>query len=141
MAEQNAIRGGIYPCLFYNDAPAAMEWLCRAFGLQKRFAVTEADGSIAHAELTFGDGVIMVNSAKPEKGWGSPQGLAHLNGALCLYVTDPDAHHARAMTAGAEIVQPLKNEEYGARGYMAKDPEGNQWYFGDYVPGSYWERG
>ena len=56
-----------------------------------------------------------------------------------MHVDDPDAHCARAKAAGAEITQPLRDEEYGSRGYMAKDLEGHQWYFGTYRPGAYWK--
>jgi uncharacterized glyoxalase superfamily protein PhnB len=58
---------------------------------------------------------------------------------VSVYVVDPDAHHDRAVAAGATIIRPLKDEEYGARGYGAIDIEGHQWYFGDYRPGAYWE--
>ena len=53
---------------------------------------------------------------------------------LYLVVSDPDAHHARAVDAGAEVVIPLRDEEYGSRGYSALDPEGNVWSFGTYRP-------
>ena len=57
-------------------------------------------------------------------------------GAACLYlvVEDPDAHYQRAVAAGAEIVQPLEDADYGSRGYTARDPEGNLWSFGTYRP-------
>ena len=62
----------IFPCLFYQDANAAMDWLTRAFGFVKRMAMPGDNGTIVHAEMTFGSGVIMVGSAKPEHGWVSP---------------------------------------------------------------------
>ena len=55
-----------------------------------------------------------------------------------MRVADPDAHHARAKAAGAVITQPLKDEDYGSRGYSARDPEGNEWCFGTYEPGRHW---
>jgi uncharacterized glyoxalase superfamily protein PhnB len=55
--------------------------------------------------------------------------------SLYLVVDDPDAHHDRAKEAGAEIVLGLKDEDYGSRGYTARDPEGNLWSFGTYRPG------
>ncbi len=128
----------IHPCLFYRDARAAIDWLCRAFGFLERLAVPGDDGSIRHAELSLGDGVVMVGSAKPERGWMSPLDLPALNQVISVYVENPDAHCAQARSAGAVILQPLKDESYGARGYLAKDPEGNQWYFGNYRPGAYW---
>jgi uncharacterized glyoxalase superfamily protein PhnB len=61
-------------------------------------------------------------------------------GMLSVCVPDPDAHHAIAVAAGAKIVQPMREEEYGAKGYMVTDCEGNSWYFGNYRPGAYWSQ-
>lgn len=129
----------IFPSLYYRDASAAIEWLARAFGFEKRMAVVDDDGSILHSELTLGPGVIMVGTARPERGCLSPLDLAGVNQGLCVRVDDPDAHCARAKAAGAEITRELRDEEYGSRGYMAKDLEGNTWYFGTYQPGAYWK--
>lgn len=129
----------LYPCLTYDDAPAAIAWLCRAFGFHKRMVVPAPDGGVAHSELSLGDGVIMVSSPKAEFGNVSPRALAGLHGGLCVYVPNPDAHCATARAAGAVITREPQDEHYGARGYMAKDLEGHSWYFGTYVPGEYWE--
>jgi len=64
--------------------------------------------------------------------------LSGVNQVISVYVEDPDAHFARATAAGAEIMQELKDEDHGARGYLARDPEGNYWYFSNYQPGAYW---
>jgi uncharacterized glyoxalase superfamily protein PhnB len=134
----NATACTFSPCLFYRDAPALIDWLERAFGFRKRLVVPGEGGSVAHAELSFGNGVVMVGSAKPERGWVSTRDLPALNQVISVTVDDPDAHYARAKGAGAEILQELKEEDYGSRGYMARDPEGNQWYFGTYRPGGHW---
>jgi uncharacterized glyoxalase superfamily protein PhnB len=126
------------PCLFYRDAPAMIDWLERAFGFRRRLVVPGAQGRVDHAELSFGAGVVMVSSVRSERGWMSPRDLAALNQIQSVTVDDPDAHFARAQAAGAEILQPLKDEEYGSRGYLARDPEGNEWYFGTYRPGGHW---
>jgi uncharacterized glyoxalase superfamily protein PhnB len=129
----------IYPSLTYDDAPAAIDWLCRAFGFTKRLVVPGTGTSILHSELSLGTGVIMVSSPQPERGHVSPRSLpAGVNQALSVYIEDPDAHLARAVAAGAEVIRELRSEEYGARGYMVKDPEGHQWYFGNYRPGAHW---
>lgn len=128
----------VHPSLSYDDAPAAIEWLCRAFGFTKRFVVAEPDGSVRHSELSLGNGVIMVGSSRPEVGRVSPRRLTAVHQALSVRVDDPDAHYARAKAAGATILQELRDEDYGSRGYMASDPEGHQWYFGTYRPGAYW---
>lgn len=129
----------IYPSLTYNDASAAIEWLCRAFGFTKRFVVPGSDGRIEHSELSLGTGVVMIGSPKPELGRLSPVGLAGVSQALSVFVEDPDEHFKVAVAAGARVVRELRTEEYGARGYEVVDPEGHVWYFGNYRAGSYWE--
>jgi uncharacterized glyoxalase superfamily protein PhnB len=127
----------IFPCIYYNDAPAAIEWLARAFGFTKRLVVPGENGTIIHAEMSLGAGVIMPRSARPGMGLRSPQDLPAVNQMISVYVEDPDAHHAQAQAAGAEITQALKDEVQG-RGYGAKDLEGHPWYFGNYRPGAAW---
>ncbi|CAG9206325.1 VOC domain-containing protein [Paraburkholderia sabiae] len=133
----------IYPSLTYDDAATAIDWLCNAFGFTKRFVVPGEGNRVEHSELSFGTGVVMVGSPK-----GSADQLPHrvspaqrtgVSEALCVYVDDPDAHHDRAVAAGARVVQPLRTEDYGARGYQVLDIEGHLWYFGNYRPGAYWE--
>jgi uncharacterized glyoxalase superfamily protein PhnB len=128
----------LIPTLIYDDAPAAIDFLCRAFGFEKRLVVPAPDGGVMHSELSLGPGVIMVGSPKPALGYRSPRTLGGVHGGVCVHVADVDAHCARARAAGAEIVKEPKDEEYGARGYQARDPEGHSWYFSDYVPGGYW---
>ncbi|MCC7053898.1 MAG: VOC family protein [Gemmatimonadaceae bacterium] len=134
----NAI-GLIAPCLFYRDANAAIEFLVRAFDFRVRLQVPDEQGGVAHAELTFRDSVIMVGTAKPARGWQSPMDLAGVNQTLSVTVEDADAHHAQAVAAGAYIERGLEDASYGSRGYEARDPEGNCWYFGTYVPGAWWD--
>lgn len=128
----------IFPSLFYDDAVAAIAWLCQAFGFTKRMVVPGPNGAVLHAELSIGPGVIMVGSSRPEQGCVSPRRLPATNQGLCVYVDDPDAHCAHAKARGATITRELRDEEYGSRGYMAKDLEGHSWYFGNYRPGAYW---
>ncbi len=137
---QRSTLSDIHPSLTYEDAAAAIEWLCRAFGFERRLVVPGAGGRIEHSELSLGTGVIMVSSPKAEQGRVSPQGLSGSAHALSVVVADPDLHCATATAAGARILRGLRDEEYGGRGYMAADPEGHQWYFGSYRPGPYWER-
>ena len=131
----------LYPSLTYDDAPAAIDFLCRAFGFTQRLVVPGPDGTVMHSELSLGPGVIMVSSPKPSAGRVGRRGLSGTCQGLCVQVDDPDAHCARATAAGAEVVDPLRDEDYGSRGYMAKDPEGQLWYFGTYRPGAHWTAG
>lgn len=128
----------LYPSICYQDAPAAIAWLCKAFGFTERLVVPGPDGTVMHSELSLGNAVIMVGSPHPERGFMPLKGRREASQMLSLHVDDPDAHHARAKAAGAVITRPLQDEEYGSRGYMATDPEGHQWYFGTYRPGAYW---
>jgi uncharacterized glyoxalase superfamily protein PhnB len=132
--------GFISPALHYRDAHAAIAFLERAFGFRTRLLVPDDHGGVAHAELTFRDSVIMVGSAKPERGWVSPLDLdGRVNQTLSVIVDDVGAHYERARAAGAVIVRELREESYGGSGYEARDPEGNVWYFGSYVPGEWWD--
>jgi uncharacterized glyoxalase superfamily protein PhnB len=120
----------IFPALRYQDGPAAIEWLARAFGFEKQMVVPGPGGTIAHAQMRFGPGVIMLGSAKhgPDNPWDTvPQGIY-------VYVADADAHYARAKAAGAEIVMELRDTDYGSREYSVRDPEGHLWSFGTYRP-------
>jgi uncharacterized glyoxalase superfamily protein PhnB len=125
----------IFPALRYADAPAAIEWLGRAFGFEPRMVVDGPDGTVAHAELVTGEAMIMLGSARAPDA-GAYDAVAPPPGSASFYlvVEDPDAHHDRARGAGAEIVRPPQDTDYGSREYTARDLEGNVWSFGTYQP-------
>ena len=130
----------IIPALRYRDAPAAIEWLCEAFGFEKHLVVPGENGTIDHAQLVFGNGMIMLGSAR-EDAFGQLQKPLDASGApvsksAYIIVTDVDAHHARAVAAGAQVVMEPEDQHYGGRLYSCRDPEGNLWNFGSYDP---WE--
>lgn len=114
----------IAPCVRYRDERAAMEWLQATFGFSENAVHENEDGSLAHAELRVGSGVLMIGSG-PDT-----------DEPFSLYVTveDVDAHHSRAVAAGAEIIRPLRDTDYGSREYGARDLDGHVWYFGTYEP-------
>ena len=122
----------IFAALRYRDATAAIDWLQRAFGFEAREVHKGSSGRVQHAELAYGGNLIMLGEA----GDGSDGRLEEDFGPQWLYVVveDPDAHHERAVAAGAQIVRGMRDEEYGSRGYTARDPEGNVWSFGTYRP-------
>lgn len=141
MAASTTTSSDLYPCLWYEDAPAAIAWLCAAFGFETRLVVPGPDGLVTHSELTLGNGVVMVSSARKNTDRTTPHLLGgRATQSLSVYVADPDAHCARALQAGARLLAPLRDEDYGARGYMVADPEGHAWYFGNYRPGSWWDK-
>jgi uncharacterized glyoxalase superfamily protein PhnB len=132
-------RGPVFvPTLGYVDAPRAIAWLTTAFGFEVQAVYPGEGDTIAHAQLRFGSGMIMLGSAKK----GGPVEVSspvQLDGRVTggIYVIlesddDVDRHYERARAAGAEIVQELSTPDYGGRTYSARDPEGVYWSFGSY---------
>lgn len=122
------------PFLAYQDARTALEWLETAFGFE-RGNVVEANGKVAHAELRYDGGMIMLGTAGPNE-WGmkTPRELGAVSQGVYVIVEDADAHYARARSGGAEIVRELADTDYGSREYLARDLEANLWSFGTYRP-------
>ena len=133
-------RATVIPCLRYRDAPAAIDWLCQTFGFEKQLVVPNQDGTIAHAQLSFGNGMIMLGSVlKAETEFGrlmkQPDEIAGAETqSSYILVLDADAMYARAKAAGAKIVIEIKDEDYGGRGFSCYDLEGHLWNFGTYDP-------
>jgi uncharacterized glyoxalase superfamily protein PhnB len=127
----------IIPTLRYREAPAAIEWLCKAFGFEKHLIVPGENGAIAHAQLTFGNGMIMLGTTRADEFGQLTKAPSLVGGATqspYIVVTDIDGHYARAKAAGAKIVIEIKDEDYGGRDYSCADPEGHLWSFGSYDP-------
>jgi uncharacterized glyoxalase superfamily protein PhnB len=127
-----------YPSLYYEDAEAALTWFERVLGFRRRLVVPGPSGTVRHAEIEFRGAVLFLGSARPEEGLRGPGRCDAASAGVSLRVHDPDAAYARAAAAGAEIVRPLRDEDYGARGFMVRDPEGRTFYVADYRPGAHW---
>lgn len=122
----------IYVALRYDDARAAIAYLTGTLGFVEQSVHTADDGTVAHAELSFGDGVIMLGTRS-----GTPDTFD--TGRTVVYLAldsaaAVDAHHDRAVAAGAEVVQELVDQPYGSREYAVRDAEGNIWSVGSYRP-------
>lgn len=124
----------------YEDPAKAIDWLCNAFGFEVRLKVEGSNGAILHSELVFGEGVIMLGSAKkesrPESSYRqSPRMIGGANTQnMMVYVDDVEAHFKRAREAGAKIVSEPTTTDHGEeywsdRGYEAEDLEGHHWWF------------
>jgi uncharacterized glyoxalase superfamily protein PhnB len=128
----------IIPALRYRDAPAAIEWLCRAFGFEKHLVVPGEQGKIAHAQLTFGNGMIMLGSGHGgayDRLIRNPSEIGPaVTQAPYVIVADPDEHYRQARAAGAEMIMDIADQDHGGRAYTCRDPEGHIWNFGDYDP-------
>ena len=119
----------IIPYLYYEDGPAALEFLSRVFGFEERMALKRGDGSLMHAEVGYQDNVVMLGTPVDAEGRPYPTKGVTRHGSVACYVDDVDAHYQRAREAGATIRAPLEDKNYGDRSYMAEDPEGHHWFF------------
>ena len=139
MSENKPHRTSVIPGMAYRKAPEAIEWLCGVFGFEKHAVHPGPDNTIMHAELTLGDGMIMLGSVprdnsrsqlmkQPDEIGGAETRSAN------LIVSDSDAICARARAAGAEIVFDIQDKPYGGRGFTCRDPEGHVWNVDTYDP-------
>ena len=129
----------VVPMLTYADGPAAMDWLVQAFGFEELTRWLDDDGRLAHGELHAGGGLLMLASTNTDYE-GPTAHRAHceradawlrspyvVDGTL-VYVDDIDAHHARAIAAGAPTLSAIENGGPG-RLYRTEDVEGHRWMF------------
>ncbi len=123
----------------YQDAIAAIQWLCDAFGFEVRLKVEGDKGQIEHSELTYGEGLIMVAQETPDspRRWKSamrsPKTLNGATQSIMFFVDDADAHCAHARARGARIIEEPATHDYGEdywsdRSYGTLDPEGHLWW-------------
>lgn len=130
----------IVPSLRYRDAIAAIEFLCDAFGFEKHMVVPGKEGIIEHAQLTLGNGMIMLGSVRDNEFgrlMSHPDEIGNtVTQSPYVVVAEIDKHYDRARAAGAEIIMELAGQDYGGKLYSARDLEGHVWNFGSYDP---WE--
>ncbi|MEP2937209.1 MAG: VOC family protein [Gilvibacter sp.] len=130
----------IIPTIHYKNAKSAIEWLCAAFGFEKRLVVPGEDNTIIHAQLTYRNSMLMVSSENDNEYGKLVKAPNSLNGintqAPFIIVEKIDAHYKNAIAKGAEVLLENKDQAYGGRGYTCKDIEGHIWNFGSYDP---WE--
>ncbi len=132
---------GVIPMIAYEDGLAAIDWLSRAFGFREREEARQVspDGTLSHAEMEAGNGLIMLASPSPD--YESPRHhretceqtrkwslLPWIFNGILVYVNDLDAHYERAKKAGATILSPIE-EGFPGRRYRVEDLEGHRWFF------------
>lgn len=128
----------LIPCLRYRDAHAAIEWLCEAFGFTRHAVYENEHGGVAHAQLTFGNGMLMLGEVRDDEFGRRIVQPDEIGGreTQCVYVTVANckSHYLQARSAGAVIVDDYAEKDYGGAGYSCHDPEGHLWSFGSYDP-------
>jgi uncharacterized glyoxalase superfamily protein PhnB len=135
MAESHS---SVIPAFRYRDARAAIEWLCNVLGFTRHAVYEGKNGTIEHAELSLGGGMIMLGSMKDDEHGRRFKAPGEMGGAetssMYLVVPDADAVYARVQTAAATIIRPIQDMSYGGREFAVADPEGHTWSVGTYDP-------
>ena len=127
----------IIPGMRYRDAPAAIDWLCNVLGFERHLVVPGDDGTITHAQLTLGTGMIMLGSARDDPHGkvvvpSTPAGP--VTQSAYIVVADIEACYERVRAAGADITMELEEQHYGGSLFAVRDPEGQLWNIGSYDP-------
>ena len=127
----------VLPTLRYRNAEKAVSFLIEAFGFSEHLLARNDDGEVVHAQLSFGDCMVMLGPAG-ESDFDQLQNVPPAGGPVTqsayVVVTGADTHHDRAPAAGARIAEPLQNPAYGGRFYSCFDLENHLWNFGTYDP-------
>ena len=135
-------RSSVIPAMRYRNCLAAIEWLCTALGFEKNAVYMGEGDTVAHAQLTFGNGMIMLGSV-PKADDTTVHGKLMVQPdeidmretqTACLIVSDADAIYASAKAAGAAMLMDLKEVDYGGKAFTCRDPEGHVWSIGTYDP-------
>ena len=140
MTTNAAVQGSsVIPSMRYRDAHAAIAWLVRVLGFHKQAVYDGPDGTVAHAQLTLGKGMVMLGSASNSSPYpqlhATPDDLGgRVTSPIYVIVRDCGPVYATAQAAGAEIVQELRTMDYGGKGFTVRDPEGYLWSAGEYDP-------
>jgi PhnB protein len=123
----------VYPYLRVHSTAEAIEFYSRAFGAQELFRLTEPSGRIGHAEIRIGPATLMLGDEYPERDVRGPRSLGGTTVSLHLHVADVDQAFAQAVDAGASVLMPLKNQFWGERMAIVRDPFGHEWLLGGHL--------
>ncbi|HSY20347.1 MAG TPA: VOC family protein [Candidatus Acidoferrales bacterium] len=123
---------GATPYLICKEASRAIDFYKAAFGAEEMLRIPMPDGRVGHAELKISGAAIMLADEFPEMGAISPQTLGGTSVRMMIYVADVDAFIARAVAAGATVLQPVTDQFYGDRNCKVADPFGHVWMFGSH---------
>jgi uncharacterized glyoxalase superfamily protein PhnB len=120
----------VFQYLRVKNAATAIEFYKQAFGVTEIFRLTEPSGRIGHAELKFGDTIIMVSDEYPEFGILGPQPNGIPGSLIHLHVVNADGMASRCVAAGATMIRDPQDQFYGERSCTIRDPFGHEWMLG-----------
>lgn len=127
----NAAEIKMWHTMSFRDADAMIAFLSAVGFVEHATYRSEQDPSVVeHAEWLWpGGGGLMFGSQRDDAAVSNVGGSA-----AYLVADDPDAVFDRAVAAGATVLRPMVDQDYGGRGGSVADPEGNHWSFGSYQP-------
>lgn len=123
----------VFAYLCVSDAQAAIDFYKRAFGVREKFRLVEPSGRIGHAELEFGAMTVMLCDEFPEYGIRSASAIGATPVTIHLHVDNADKMIEQAILAGATLEREPKNEFYGERSGVIRDPFGHRWLIGHHI--------
>jgi uncharacterized glyoxalase superfamily protein PhnB len=137
---RSAPAGTIVPHLIYEDVGAAIEFLCGAFGFKERLRAGGPDGKPGHAQLSYGDGAVVLGPARVGTGFATPDRVEfrtprpnEVSQSVNVRVENVDRHFEHAKQFGARILSPPADYPFGERQYTAEDLAGQRWTFSESV--------
>jgi PhnB protein len=117
----------VIPYLIIEDASSAIDWYTKSLGAKEMVRMGGPGGKVGHAELQFGDSVVMLADEFPDMGIKSPKTIGGSPVNICVYLEDVDATFAAAVKGGATVLQPVEDKFYGDRSGQFEDPFGHIW--------------
>lgn len=116
------------PYIAVKGAANAIAFYKKVFGAKEEFRLEDQDKRIGHAEISIGDGRLMLSDEYPDFGALAPPSIGGTPVKLHLYVEDVDATMKKAQAAGAIVLRPAQDQFHGDRSGMIADPFGHQWF-------------
>jgi PhnB protein len=136
MADVNPIPEGyprVSPYLSVKGAAAAIDFYTEVLGAEERVRMPGPNDTVGHAELHFGDSVIMLSDENPEFGNASPETIGGSPVVLSIYVEDVDAVYEKALQKGATVISKVEDQFYGDRSGQFEDPFGHKWNVSSHI--------
>lgn len=123
----------VTPYLSVDGAAEAIDYYTEVLGATERYRLPAPDGKLGHAELSVGDGLIMLADPAPDIGFDHPGSLGGSPVAIHVYVDDVDAVFEKALARGGTEVRAPENQFYGDRNGTFLDPWGHRWSIATHV--------
>jgi PhnB protein len=116
-----------------KSAADALDFYTRAFGAVELFRLSPAPGLVPHAEFMIGSTHINISDEAPTShAYAIPEGGL----APCVFtiqVEDCDKAFERALAAGGSPLTPSRDQFWGKRTALIRDPFGYRWSFSQHI--------